>query len=285
MRVCFDTLCFSSRPHAADEEATPGLGSTALNVLIDHQITSEMGSVVHELQALLQVKEDKIRELETLLHIRDEEIEDLRSHLDKFQSVFPFHFNAATPKHKGLNNNIGGTRPRKQRAGISAEPQSEASLQELSRQTFPIHDKAERSRELIKAAILDNDFMKNLELTQIREIVDCMYPEAYKAQSIIIKEGDVGSIVYVLEGKSNLRRNGVSLIGQVSYTRTTDLQAWSVLFVALNISLQDRYDIQAKANWVQHLDADVSKSNKTNIAPQITMIKKEGHPTNPYGEA
>lgn len=197
MRVCFETLCFSSRHHAADEEASPGLRPS---ILIDRQIQSDlaMGSV-QELQALLLAREEKIRELETLLHIRDAEIGDLRSHLDKFQSVFPFHFNAVTTKHKGLNNNIGGIRPRKQRAGISAEPQSEASLQQLSKQTFPVHDKGERSRELIKAAILDNDFMKNLELTQIREIVDCMYPEAYKAQDLIIKEGDVGSIVYVLE--------------------------------------------------------------------------------------
>lgn len=58
-----------------------------------------------------------------------------------------------------------------------------------------------RSRELIKSAILDNDFMKNLESAQIREIVDCMYPVEYKAGSLIIKEGDVGSIVYVMEGK------------------------------------------------------------------------------------
>lgn len=58
-----------------------------------------------------------------------------------------------------------------------------------------------RSRELIKGAILDNDFMKNLESTQIREIVDCMYPVEYAAESVIIKEGDVGSIVYVMEGK------------------------------------------------------------------------------------
>lgn len=56
------------------------------------------------------------------------------------------------------------------------------------------------SRELIKSAILDNDFMKNLEMTQIREIVDCMYPVEYAAGSLIIKEGDVGSIVYVMEG-------------------------------------------------------------------------------------
>lgn len=43
--------------------------------------------------------------------------------------------------------------------------------------------------------------MKNLESTQIREIVDCMYPVEYAADSVIIKEGDVGSIVYVMEGK------------------------------------------------------------------------------------
>lgn len=43
--------------------------------------------------------------------------------------------------------------------------------------------------------------MKNLEMTQIREIVDCMYPVEYAAGSLIIKEGDVGSIVYVMEGK------------------------------------------------------------------------------------
>ena len=58
-----------------------------------------------------------------------------------------------------------------------------------------------RSRELIKTAIMGNDFMKNLELAQIREIVDCMYPVDYPKGSVIIKEGDVGSIMYVMEGK------------------------------------------------------------------------------------
>lgn len=54
---------------------------------------------------------------------------------------------------------------------------------------------------MIKEAILDNDFMKNLELSQIQEIVDCMYPVDYGKDSCIIKEGDVGSLVYVMEGK------------------------------------------------------------------------------------
>ena len=57
------------------------------------------------------------------------------------------------------------------------------------------------SKELIKQAILDNDFMKNLQTSQIREIVDCMYPVRYNADSMIIREGDVGSLVYVMEGE------------------------------------------------------------------------------------
>ena len=46
--------------------------------------------------------------------------------------------------------------------------------------------------------------MKNLELSQIREIVDCMHPVDYKQGSWIIKEGDVGSLVYVMEGQLSL---------------------------------------------------------------------------------
>lgn len=54
---------------------------------------------------------------------------------------------------------------------------------------------------MIKDAILDNDFMKNLELSQIQEVVDCMYPVDYGKDACIIKEGDVGSLVYVMEGE------------------------------------------------------------------------------------
>ncbi|XP_050511705.1 cGMP-dependent protein kinase, isozyme 2 forms cD4/T1/T3A/T3B isoform X2 [Diabrotica virgifera virgifera] len=214
MRVCFGSLCFSSRLNnsAVDEEAA------------HHTVTSNGGShviskmaTIGELQALLVQKDERIeeltrqiqsfdrevmreqrlRDLQQQLQIREIEISDLRSQLDKFQSVIRVQ-NPTSPK---------GMRPRKQRAGISAEPQSEASILELSKQTFTVHPKDESSRELIKSAILDNDFMKNLEITQIREIVDCMYPEEYKANDIIIQEGDVGSIVYVLEeGKVEISR-------------------------------------------------------------------------------
>lgn len=51
---------------------------------------------------------------------------------------------------------------------------------------------------------MDNDFMKNLELSQIHEVVDCMYPVDYGKDAFIIEEGDVGSLVYVMEGEERL---------------------------------------------------------------------------------
>ncbi|KAL8187064.1 UNVERIFIED_CONTAM: hypothetical protein K2H54_031558 [Gekko kuhli] len=74
--------------------------------------------------------------------------------------------------------------------------------------------KRTRSKDLIKEAILDNDFMKNLELSQIQEIVDCMYPVEYGKDSCIIKEGDVGSLVYVMEGAKPAAAQAAGLDGR-----------------------------------------------------------------------
>ncbi|XP_041981951.1 cGMP-dependent protein kinase, isozyme 2 forms cD4/T1/T3A/T3B isoform X2 [Aricia agestis] len=207
MRVCFDTLCFgSSQRAAADDEPRTVVQTLTVAPTVNgdrraldetYRENGTMGTpsanadencanaaVSNDMQPLVE----RIRELEALLRKRDQEMSELRSQLDKLQSVFPYQQYA---RSRG---------PRKQRAqGISAEPQTSSSLQDLAHQTFPVYDKSETSRELIKSAILDNDFMKNLEMTQIREIVDCMYPVEYAAGSLIIKEGDVGSIVYVME--------------------------------------------------------------------------------------
>ncbi|KAK2149404.1 hypothetical protein LSH36_454g06009 [Paralvinella palmiformis] len=54
--------------------------------------------------------------------------------------------------------------------------------------------------------------MKNLELGQIQEIVECMYPVEYKPDSMIIKEGDIGSLVYVIEeGTVEVTKSGTKL--------------------------------------------------------------------------
>ena len=58
-----------------------------------------------------------------------------------------------------------------------------------------------RSRELIMKAIADNEFMRNLEQMQINEIVDCMYMREFKKDQFVIREGGVGTQLYVIAGK------------------------------------------------------------------------------------
>ena len=61
-----------------------------------------------------------------------------------------------------------------------------------------------RSKQLIKDAINENDFLKNLESAQVREVVDCMYPKTYNKSEIIVQEGDIGHALYVIAGKIHL---------------------------------------------------------------------------------
>ncbi|XP_035915337.1 cGMP-dependent protein kinase, isozyme 2 forms cD4/T1/T3A/T3B isoform X4 [Anopheles stephensi] len=206
-----------------------------------------LSSQVQELLKVVQAKDIRIRELEDLLRQKHDEVAELRSHLDKFQSVFRTGGGATgvSPGGRKLGTHGGVQRQRAQ--GISAEPQSESSVLELMHVTFPKYDKEERSREIIKSAILDNDFMKNLEITQIREIVDCMYPVQYAAGSLIIKEGDVGSIVYVMEegrvevsreGKYLSTLSGAKVLGELAIlyhcqrtatiTAATDCKLWAI---------------------------------------------------------
>lgn len=120
-----------------------------------------------DLKTLLESKDKIIRNLEALLQDRDSEIQELRSHLDMFQSVFPFsnpvsptatlHHHPVPPTSfqqppsqnlvaKSLTSLLDGiARPRKQRAqGISAEPQSLSTIQELSQKKFPTYPKNDR---------------------------------------------------------------------------------------------------------------------------------------------
>lgn len=124
-----------------------------------------------DMKTLLEAKDTQIRNLESLLQVRDNEIQELRSHLDMFQSVFPFsnpvsptatlslHHPQAVPVSafnqqpssqnlvaKSLTSLLDGiARPRKQRAqGISAEPQSLSTIQELSQKKFPTYPKNDR---------------------------------------------------------------------------------------------------------------------------------------------
>ncbi|KTG07361.1 hypothetical protein cypCar_00010494 [Cyprinus carpio] len=169
-----------------------------------------MMGTLRDLQYALQEKIEELRqrdalidELELELDQKDELIQKLQNELDKYRSVI-------RPATQQVQNRTElQEHQRTKRQAISAEP---ANVQQLSHVTLPNVPKSAKSKELIKSAILDNDFMKNLEMSQIQEIVDCMYPVDYGKNSCIIKEGDVGSLVYVMEeGRVEVTKEGLKL--------------------------------------------------------------------------
>ncbi|XP_060522997.1 cGMP-dependent protein kinase, isozyme 2 forms cD4/T1/T3A/T3B isoform X2 [Cylas formicarius] len=172
----------------------------------DAELVAGYKRLLEEKLIELKLKEETISQLEKKLEDREATIKHLRNEIDKFRQVVTPITQKIITKRLNFDDGRGKealedddaevqvAERRTKRQAISAEPPSQ--VLDLHIKKIP---KSSRSRELIKAAILDNDFMKNLELTQIREIVDCMYPEEYKAGSLIIREGDVGSTVYVLE--------------------------------------------------------------------------------------
>ncbi|XP_072293641.1 cGMP-dependent protein kinase 1-like isoform X2 [Eucyclogobius newberryi] len=159
-----------------------------------------MSDLEEDFAKILLLKEERIRDLERRLADRDDEVQELKRKLHKCQSVLPCAQQLIAPRTRRAQ-------------GISAEPQTQL---DLSKQAFRKYAKSEWSKELIKEAIKDNDFMSNLEASQIQEIVDCMYPVEYAKHSLIIKEGDVGSLVYVLaDGKVEVLKEN-ALLGEMS---------------------------------------------------------------------
>ncbi|XP_055503223.1 cGMP-dependent protein kinase 1 [Leucoraja erinacea] len=172
-----------------------------------------MGTL-RDLQYALQEKIEELRqrdalidELELELDQKDDLIQRLQNELDKYRSVVK----PAGKPAPGQAQRCPQEQQRTKRQAISAEPTA-FDIQDLNHVILPFYQKSPQSKELIKEAIQDNDFMKNLELSQIQEIVDCMYPVEYGKDSCIIKEGDVGSLVYVMEeGKVEVTKEDIKL--------------------------------------------------------------------------
>ena len=58
---------------------------------------------------------------------------------------------------------------------------------------------------MIKEALMDNDFLKNLSSNQVREIVDYMEIKKVPTGAYVIREGDSG--MHDKKNKNNLTKN------------------------------------------------------------------------------
>ncbi|CAH8564392.1 unnamed protein product [Schistosoma turkestanicum] len=91
------------------------------------------------------------------------------------------------------------SKSRVKRYAISGESEKYLPPPTSHLSNWPKIEKPAHTKTLITQAILNNDFMKHLDKRQISKIVDSMCPLRCARLSWIIQEGEVGSVVYVLE--------------------------------------------------------------------------------------
>ncbi|RXG67724.1 cGMP-dependent protein kinase, isozyme 2 forms cD4/T1/T3A/T3B [Armadillidium vulgare] len=154
------------------------------------------------IDSLRREVEELREELETRSFVEERKRKTLQD--KNVRNTFPFHELSQKSKEIFEKKNDSkcllrsAIRSQKvHRTAISAEP-FDASLNPCT--VSNVIEKSLKSKELIEHAILDNDFLKNLQSDQVREIVDSMYSEEKKAGETVIQEGDTGKVVYVIEG-------------------------------------------------------------------------------------
>uniref|UniRef100_A0A0X3PBC4 cGMP-dependent protein kinase, isozyme 1 n=1 Tax=Schistocephalus solidus TaxID=70667 RepID=A0A0X3PBC4_SCHSO len=79
------------------------------------------------------------------------------------------------------------------RLGVSGEPTTEPTTPLVMK----YYDKDAKSRQEIRNALRNNEYLKNLDAVQLQEIVSCMYEYSIKEGCYIILEGEDGNHLYV----------------------------------------------------------------------------------------
>ncbi|XP_072165417.1 cGMP-dependent protein kinase 1-like [Diadema setosum] len=196
--------------------AAGGVGLQNNNSSSNHKHKSDSSEVM-KLRAQLEDTQKQLKECmdeltlrQAMLDQRDEELLRVREEVHKLRAVLSRKSSdeAAAGTANGQGGR-GGTLPivqenkRNKKQGVSGESGMQANISadsdDLQLKRFP---KDAAAKQQIKDAILQNDFTKNFDSAQTREIVDCMYPKSFKRGDIVINEGDTGAHFYVgAEGK------------------------------------------------------------------------------------
>lgn len=76
-----------------------------------------------------------------------------------------------------------------------------------------VYEKSEETEKLIKSAIIANDFLNNMmDAERLQALVNAMIPQVLKANSYVIKEGEIGNQFYVsAEGEYEVIKDGVCI--------------------------------------------------------------------------
>jgi len=173
-------------------------------------------TLVSNLENELKSKENKnsmleaeIRSLQRRLVRRDNEILKQERELHKLRSVLQ---QASSLMSQGEDHLLSSIQ---ESAGLSAivnnkkQGVSGQSLAVSRDVNIPRHNKDFRSRTIIKEAIMENDFLKNLSQGQVRELVEAMHEKTVAKGCYVIREGELGSHIYVsAEGEYEVIKDG-----------------------------------------------------------------------------
>ncbi|CAG9761193.1 unnamed protein product [Ceutorhynchus assimilis] len=151
---------------------------------------------LHETKNLLSSKENEVLKLHREVHKLKSVLHQTASKEDILSSIQEQHAMAnrlsqTTTAHHSQDN----TNAHHKKQGVSAES-SEKFIQ-TNDICITKYEKDFRSKQLIKDAIMDNAFLKNLDTSQIREIVDAMEPKEFPSGSYIVRQGNAGVHLFV----------------------------------------------------------------------------------------
>ncbi|XP_063703032.1 cGMP-dependent protein kinase, isozyme 1 isoform X2 [Culicoides brevitarsis] len=101
--------------------------------------------------------------------------------------------------------------PLTKKQGVSGES-CDTQRQSATDISIQKYEKDFRSKQLIKDAIMDNDFLKHIDSLQIRELVESMFSREFSTGDYVIREGEAGAHLFVsAEGEFEVIKNGTSL--------------------------------------------------------------------------
>jgi len=136
---------------------------------------------------------------------QERELHKLRSVLQQASSVMSAsddHLLTTIQEHYSMagQNNLASNK-KQGVSGKSIDPGASLAMQKI--------EKSARSKQMIRDALMDNDFLKNLSPGQVREVIDYMELKKVPPGSYVIREGDSGSHLYVsAEGEYEVIKDG-----------------------------------------------------------------------------
>ncbi|XP_071371340.1 cGMP-dependent protein kinase 2 isoform X2 [Centroberyx affinis] len=189
----------------------------------------------HQIKGL----QDQLAKQTRMLAELSEELQSKCIQLNKLQDVMKSQSGAAASRPSSMkvssknSPNLSGriketlNRRKGAKAGVSAEPTSRtydsSSLPKFSFEKARVPKDAS-VKKLLTDALNKNQYLKRLELQQIKDMVECMYERTYQQGEYVTKQGEPGNHLFVLaDGKLDVFQHNKLLTSIAVWTTFGEL--------------------------------------------------------------